>query len=475
MTSSHIFQVSELTRAVKEVVEAEFPFVLVRGQVFNLSRPASGHIYFTLRDEEASLNVVWFKNAQQGKRSADGDVYDPVTGEVLDEAPGGAGLEDGAEALCAGRMAVYPPRGTYQLVAEMVQDMGEGRLHLEFEALKRELAEKGYFDPDRKTALPRHPVRVAVITAPTGAAIRDFVRIGRTRGYGCELRLYPTLVQGEAAPGQIAAALDRAGDDGWAEVAVLIRGGGSMEDLWAFNTRETAEALHRSRIPVVCGVGHEVDVSIADMVADVRAATPSHAAQLLWPERETLMQRVDDLETAAVAAMDRLVSDKERELEGVARGLSWLSPAERLGRLEDRFRSLDGRLRSAATHSLQRRMDGAARLSERLAAAFGPGRLERLETRRADLVRRLKSAGALFPAGLERGLERAAVKLESLDPAAPLARGYSLVRLEDGRLLRSAAEADIGDTLDILLSKGRVQAEVTQTQKNTSTPNEQPS
>ncbi len=201
-----ILSVRELTSRVKDVVEAEFPFVWVRGQVGNISRPGSGHIYFTLRDEEAGLSVVWFKNAQRESLSVSGERYDPLTGEILSGSPG-AGLAVGQDVLCAGRLTVYPPRGTYQLTAELVEDMGQGRLHLEFEALKRELADKGYFDQDRKMRPPAHPERVAVITAPAGAAIRDFIRIGRARGYGCEVRLYPVLVQGETAPGMIARAL----------------------------------------------------------------------------------------------------------------------------------------------------------------------------------------------------------------------------------------------------------------------------
>ena len=180
--------------------------------------------------------------------------------------------------MVAGRLTVYAPRGVYQLVAEVVQEVGAGKLWLEFEALKKDLAAKGYFEAARKRPLPHHPTRVAVITAPTGAAIRDFIRIGRERGYGAAVRIYPTLVQGDAAPMGIVRAILRAVADDWAEILVLLRGGGSLEDLWAFNTVEVAKAVFASPLPVLTGVGHEVDVTIADMVADVRAATPSHDA-----------------------------------------------------------------------------------------------------------------------------------------------------------------------------------------------------
>jgi exodeoxyribonuclease VII large subunit len=280
---AHVYTVRELTRAVKEVLEGQFPFLWVKGQVTNLSRPGSGHIYFALRDEDAVLNVVWFRSSQS------------VPSCLKPER-----IAQGMEVVCAGRMAVYPPRGGYQLIAELIQEEGVGRLHLEVEALKKKLAALGYFDPSRKRELPARVSRVAVVTAPTGAAIRDFLCLSRERGVAGAIRIYPARVQGEDAPGDIAAAMDRACRDGWAEVLVLIRGGGSLEDLWAFNTESVARAVHDSTLPVVCGVGHEIDISIADLVADVRASTPSHAAQLIWPERSTLLQAVDDMELALV-------------------------------------------------------------------------------------------------------------------------------------------------------------------------------
>ena len=184
----HVFEVSELTRSVRDVIESEFPFVWVRGQVVNLSRPGSGHMYFSLRDADASLAVVWFKGAQGGKALAGGGRYGPLTGEVCEQSLAEA-LADGMEVMVAGRLTVYAPRGSYQLVAELVQEVGEGRLWQEFEALKKDLAAKGYFDQERKRSLPRHPTRVAVVTAPTGAAVRDFSRVGLGRGYGAPGRV----------------------------------------------------------------------------------------------------------------------------------------------------------------------------------------------------------------------------------------------------------------------------------------------
>jgi len=459
----HVFAVSELTRAVKDVIESEFPFVWVRGQVTNVSRPGSGHLYFSVRDVEASLAVVWFRGAQGGKALAGGGRYNPLTGEVSENSLADT-LTDGMEVMVAGRLSVYAPRGVYQLVAEVVQAVGEGRLWLEFEALKKDLAAKGYFDQARKRPLPPHPARVAVVTAPSGAAVRDFIRIGRERGRGAEVRIYPTLVQGEAAPTGIVRAMLRAVADDWAEVLVLIRGGGSLEDLWAFNTAEVAGAIFASPLPVVTGVGHEVDVTIADMVADVRAATPTHAAQVLWPERAQLVQRLDDLEMGLRRSVARLVATRERELDGLARGLAWLSPARRLARLEEAF--ADGRRRMLRAGAVW--LDGCARrlaaAEERLRRRFGP---VSLDTREADLDRRkefLKSSLKYFFVDRERQLELASARLDGLDPIGPLARGYSLTTLvRTGKFLRRSADTHAGDKLDIMVYAGRIAATVTET------------
>lgn len=429
-----VFSVRELTTSLSVLLEREFPFVWVRGQISGLSRPASGHIYFTLKDAEAALNAVWFKSAQRRHEGA----ADPLTGEVSDISPVdlAASLDNGQEVLCGGGLMVYAQRGQYQLNVQFVQDVGLGRLHLEFEALKRAYAEKGWFAQSRKRPLPWDPARVAVITSPTAAALQDFLRLAQTRGSGSRIRLHPVLVQGEQAPGQIARALARVGEEGWAQVAVLIRGGGSLEDLWAFNTPPVAEAVHDCAVPVLAGVGHEVDVTLADMIADLRAATPSHAAQLLWPERQDLMQGVDALETALRQAFAAHEERAWRTLEHLERGLAWFSPQ---ARLEERRRALE---------------DAAARLAPAL------GRVVEARDRQwTELDARLRRSG-------EGALDRAALALEKLhatlelcDPHAPLRRGYALARRE-GRLVGSVRDLASGDALTLTLADGEVDARV---------------
>lgn len=461
---SHILTVADLTRALKDVLEAEFPFVWVRGQVTNLARPASGHLYFTLSDNEAQLSAVWFKGSQ-GRGKSGG--VDPLTGEVLEPGADAASLlADGQEVLAAGRISVYAPRGNYQLIAELVQPAGVSGLALAFEALKRKLADKGYFGDTRKKPIPQNPARVALITSPHGAAVRDFLRLAQGRGTGAQIRIHPALVQGDAAAGQIATQLDAVNKDGWAEVIALIRGGGSLEDLWAFNTEGVAEAMVRSKIPVVTGVGHEPDVSIADYVADRRFSTPSAVATGLWPLRADLMQAVDGLETDLARAFGAHMERQERKVAELARALAWLSPAQRLERLDQGWREASRRLTSAGGRYFDERGRDAAQTLRGLLRAFGPAAVDARADQVLALSERLNLAVDVRQADAARRVEVLAARLSGLDPEAPLARGYSLVRVLGkrggaGRLLRSVADVSPGDRLAVRTGDGEVPAMVT--------------
>jgi len=236
------------TENKNNLLEEEFPLVWVRGEVSNISRPSSGHIYFSLKDKDSLLSVVWFKSNHF------------LSSGLLPEK-----LYNGQEIICAGHISVYPVKGIYQLIAEHVEDVGVGNLYLEFEALKKKLASKGYFDELRKRPIPKNPKRVGVITAPTGAAIRDFLKIAREKGMPSHIRIYPSTVQGEEAESKIVKMLEEANKEGWAEVLAIIRGGGSFEDLFIFNSETIATAIYKSKIPVITGIGHEIDFTIADM------------------------------------------------------------------------------------------------------------------------------------------------------------------------------------------------------------------
>lgn len=440
---AHIFSVRELTQAVKATLEGEFPIVWVRGQVSNLSRPGSGHVYFTLKDGEACLAAVWFKSQQ----------WQPTIAR--------SALADGQEVVCAGRLTVYPPRGTYQLVVEMVQDQGLGALFLELEALKKRLAGLGFFDQDRKRPLPGHPVRTAVVTAPGGAAIRDFLRLAEERGFGAAIHIHPVLVQGEEAPGQIIRAMDEINVQGWAEVIVLIRGGGSLEDLWAFNNEELARAVFNSAIPVLTGIGHETDTSIADLVADMRAATPSHAAQLLWPERRILAQMADESAMRLQQVMRGFLGRREEFLATRDQALAWLSPKAKVSRTLERLHDLETILIRQGRHMVGLREADMTQASRSLARSLDEGFWQSVKLPLEQAKRDMAAAMNEALRRRDQQVSNQTTALGGLDPVRPLDKGFCLVELPDGKgYLRDAAQTTVGEKLRIIPRQGYLVAEV---------------
>lgn len=450
---THVFTVSQLTRAVQEVVEAEFPFVWIQGQVGGVSRPGSGHIYFALKDELATLQVVWFKSNQS-----------------LAMNTSARGLHTGMDVLCAGRLTVYPPKGTYQLVAELVQDQGIGRLHLEFEALKSKLSEAGIFAAEHKQPLPSSPRKVAVVSAPGSAALKDFLHLSSGRGYAGEIVIYPTLVQGEGAADNVVAALEEANLEEWAEVIVLIRGGGSLEDLWTFNTEAVARAVFHSAIPVVTGIGHELDLTIADMAADARASTPSHAAQLVWPERAALQNRLQELEASLHKAWQVFFHRRSQSLSVLQQALGWLSPQNSLKQASWRLASLTERLERSARRLDRSKTAALDAEALRLGRCFPPLTWERRKERIQGLETRLDHGGARLLRDKENRLERLQSRLQALDPSLPLSKGYALVTLaKDGSVLRRSGQVAPGDCLRIRLKEDAVQARVIEAQQGPAT------
>lgn len=478
-----ILTVRELTEQLRKSLEGRFPFVWVRGEVTNFSRPGSGHVYFSLKDQDAQLQCVWFRHMQRQAEQG----FDPLTGEVFDE-PRASPLEllrNGLDVLCAGRISVYAPRGQYQLAVELVQPAGEGLLAQAFEAGKRKLAALGYFDRERKRPLPRDPQRVALVTSPTGAAIHDFLELARDRGSGSRIRLFPSLVQGaEAAPAIVRALAEanaQAGQADGPQVIVLVRGGGSLEDLWAFNEESVAKAVFESRLPVLAGIGHEVDVTLADMTADMRAATPSHAAQLLWPPRLELHQRVDDARAALRRAMERRLESVEQRLREHEKALTWFSPQRHHERLYERLAALDAALARAVRHWLESRAAQTAQFERALRGALGPEKVHILDARLEHLRARLHAALPRLTDDRERALNNAAQRLQNAarnhvaqhehsldilgaaleagDPLMPLSRGYALVSA-GGSLVRSVETTPPGTEIEVRLADGSLAAVV---------------
>ncbi len=454
---SAILSVRQVTEQVRQAVEGRFPYVWVRGEVTNLSRPSSGHVYFSLKEDDSLLNCVWFRNQQKE------EAFDPLTGEVWEDGPRPSlarSMENGQTVICAGRLTVYGARGQYQMIVDLGQAEGLGLWHQEFEALKRKLAAEGLFDAARKRPIPREPRRVAVITAPGGAAIRDFIRISSTRGLGAEIRILPVPVQGEEAPPRIAEAIDRAGREAWAEVVVLIRGGGSVQDLWAFNDERVARAVYRCPIPVLAGIGHEIDHSITDFTADFSAATPSHTAQLLWQERHVLIQHVDGLESALQQAFSRRTAMLAMRLEHASRALALLSPQARLRRQEEKLHDAVLRMDAAAKASLGRYESLVEALSLRLSGA-GEARLQHAERAAERASAPLDALRRTLGLAGEQTLSRMELRLQALDPFEPLRRGYAMACDDTGAFLRSVSQTAPGRALSVILADGRVLGTVT--------------
>ncbi len=482
---STIFTVRELTASIKGSLEKNFPFVWVKGEVSNLARPSSGHVYFSLKDSDALLQCVWFKNAQRSEEK-----FDPLTGEVFEDGPRPSlaqSLKNGQEVLCAGHISVYAPRGSYQLTVSLMQEGGRGALYAAFEALKTKLLGLGYFESERKKQLPYNPKRIAVITSPKGAAIYDFLRIAQKGGTGSDIRIFPVPVQGEGAAPAIAAAVDMAVAQQWAEVIVLIRGGGSLEDLWAFNEEVVAKAIFHCPLPVLAGIGHEVDVSIADMTADVRAATPTHAAQLLWPARQELMQRVDSLEWSVQEAGMNLLQRFAQRLIHQEQALRWLSPVQAWQRKEELLRHKTARLAQCMEQQLtfkerelkheEQSLPQISRRLEREASA-----LQSLELRLNHAAQSLMSKKEQFFSAWEHSLpslmrqqkeqkrhllQNLTLQLEAMNPLAPLSRGYALMQKSDGALVRSVQDVKQGQEIHMHVADGHIAAIVQRTETST--------
>ena len=428
--------VSQLNNRARLLLEDVFAQVWVEGEISNLAKPASGHLYFTLKDSQAQVRCALFRQNAARVRQA---------------------LRDGLAVRVRGKVSLFEGRGDYQLILDTVEPAGDGALRLAFEALKEKLSAEGLFASERKRALPAHPQRIGIVSSPTGAVIRDIISVFRRRAPQVALTLIPTAVQGREATAQIVRALqlaDRAGFD----AIILARGGGSLEDLWCFNEEAVARAVADCVTPIVSAVGHETDVSISDFVADVRAPTPSAAAELLAPDSSDLQRRLDSLNRRLALSLRTRLSREQLRLEGLARRLR--HPGERLRQQAQRLDDLDMRLRRAFAQQSTSRQERLARLDGRLHAQH-PGRALAL------LRQRLDSLGERLPRAIElqlrqqrRQLENLAQTLHIVSPLATLGRGYSILLDERGQAVRSAAQTHPGQRLKARLGEGELDVRV---------------
>ncbi len=429
-----VYSVSRLNREVKALLEGSLPLLWVEGEISNLARPASGHIYFSLKDEAAQVRCAMFRSRRQ----------------LLRFMP-----ENGQRVVLRVRATLYEARGDYQLVAEHMEEAGDGLLQRRFEELKARLQAEGLFDAERKRPLPSLPRAVGVVTSASGAALHDILTVLGRRFPALPVFIYPTQVQGEGAAAQIVAAIKTAAERGECDALIVGRGGGSLEDLQAFNEERVARAIATSPIPVVSAVGHEVDFSIADFVADARAATPSAAAELLSPPGGEWQARFAQLERRLAGAMGRRLERANERLGALSRRLR--HPGRRLQERGQRLDELERRLRHALQSHLQRAEQRLQHQFQRLQRHTPAHRLEQLRERLKPLAPRLQRAMSQQLQGRGQRLAAASATLEAVSPLATLHRGYAIVsRVEDGELLREAHRAKPGDTIEARLGRGRL-------------------
>ena len=412
--------VSQLNRQVKTLLEKGLARLWVEGEISNLARPASGHLYFSLKDDSAQIRAAYFRQRQRGPT---------------------IGLKNGDQVLVYGRVSLYEARGDYQLIVEQVEPAGEGALKRQFEVLKKKLAAEGLFEAEHKQDLPDLPQRIGVITSPSGAAVRDIISVLGRRFPSVPVVIYPAAVQGDVAPLELISALDTAIERDECDVLIIGRGGGSLEDLWAFNDEQLARTIFASPIPIVSAVGHEVDFTIADFVADVRAPTPSGAAELVVPDRADWLRAINSHAARIARLGQRAVEDRAQTLDWLSRRLFQGSPQATLRRQHAKLREIQHRLGAAMR-------EGALRQRPRL----------------SSLRQRLISGGQRMIAGAAHRLKLAARGLHSVSPLATLERGYAIVEdIDSGKVLLSAADAKPGTDIRARLSKGELTATVTST------------
>ena len=394
--SQQIFSVTQINEHIKSILDRDglFANVAIQGEISNYKMYPSGHHYFTVKDDGAALKCVMFRNNAMRMR------FRP---------------ENGMQVIAFGSISVYPRDGVYQLYCTSMVPNGIGDLHAAFEQLKEKLSKQGLFDPSHKIPIPKFPKTIGIITSSAGAAIHDILRILNKRFPLAKVRLLPVRVQGEEAPGEIAAAIRYANQFCLADVLIVGRGGGSIEDLWAFNDEIVAHAIYHSQIPVISAVGHEPDVTISDFVADLRAATPSNAAELAVPDQEAIRQQLDSVLSAMITSVTRQLRASRRQLDALSASPMLQSPSKQIESRRERLRHIVSRLTSAQQNQIHIRRNRFVSLT---------------------------------------------AKLDALSPLAVLTRGYSVVRTENDHIVKSKEQLNSGDPIQITFADGSVSAKV---------------
>jgi exodeoxyribonuclease VII large subunit len=437
--SATAFSVSELNRQAKSLLESSFFQIRVQGELSSLARPSSGHWYFTLKDERAQIRCAMFRNRNMAVR------FQPKEGDLI---------------TLTGKVSLYEGRGDYQFIAEAMENDGEGQLQRQFDVLKAKLSAEGLFNAEHKKAIPKPPKCLAVITSPTGAAIHDILTVLKRRYPSLPVLVYPALVQGSEAPRQLRLALKAAIEHNQADLIILGRGGGSLEDLWAFNDEQLAYDIFQSPIPIISAVGHEVDFSISDWVADLRAPTPSAAAELISPDQDAIRFQLDRLGARLDRSLHHTLRQRTDRLTALKRRLR--HPGERLKDQQRQLSHLHARLEKSLSWQLTAKQHKVNQIESRLARQQPAERLTAMANRVDQLERRLRQAQKNQLSDSQYALRDKITRLQALNPLSTLERGYAIVQNDQQVVLTDATQAQPGDTVVNTLSKGQLVCTVTE-------------
>jgi exodeoxyribonuclease VII large subunit len=432
-----VYSVSTLNREARQLVEDHFGTVWVEGEISNLARPSSGHLYWSMKDENSQLRCAMFRQKNR----------------VLKFSP-----KNGQQILAQGRLGIYESRGEFQLVVDYLEEAGEGLLRRRFDELKNKLDLEGLFDADKKRALPRLPRKIGVITSPSGAAVRDVLSVLARRFPAIPVLVYPTAVQGDGASDAIAHALNLANQRRDCDLLILTRGGGSLEDLWSFNEEVVARAIASIEIPIIVGVGHEIDFTIADFVADVRAPTPSGAAELAVPDKSQWLNTLTNINNRLSRAIDQHLSTIRQLLDSIEHRMSRSHPGVQLGQSSQRLDEMETRLRLSLERSLTKSSSLLAQLTANLLGAT-PRHLitsfrERLKFNERNLDSEIRKTWQLR----NNKLMLAKRALQSVSPLATLKRGYAIVTNFHGKVIKDASTVSPGTSIDLRLASGKLSA-----------------
>ncbi|MCA2129446.1 exodeoxyribonuclease VII large subunit [Enterobacter hormaechei] len=437
--SPSIYTVSRLNQTVRLLLEQEMGQVWISGEISNFTQPASGHWYFTLKDDTAQVRCAMFRNSNRRV------TFRP---------------QHGQQVLVRANITLYEPRGDYQIIVESMQPAGEGLLQQKYEQLKAMLSAEGLFDQQFKNPLPSPAHCVGVITSKTGAALHDILHVLKRRDPSLPVIIYPTAVQGDDAPGQIVRAIELANARQECDVLIVGRGGGSLEDLWSFNDERVARAIFASLIPVVSAVGHETDVTIADFVADLRAPTPSAAAEVVSRNQQELLRQIQNGQQRLEMAMDYFLANRTRRFTQLHHRLQQQHPQLRLARQQTVLERLRQRMNFALDNQLKRAISRQQRTTQRLNQQNPQPKIYRAQTRIQQLEFRLaENIRSRLSATRER-FGNAVTHLEAVSPLSTLARGYSVTTATDGKVLKQTKQVKAGDVLTTRLSDGWVESEV---------------